>query len=140
MPEYIVSKAAQKTGDFKGKRAAVLGLSFKAGTSDARKSPGVKIANLLAGTGASVNAYDPEANGEAKEDLTDSVNLVESAEEAVKDAEIIFVATDWPEFKEINLNELKSAMTGSLLVDCMNIYDPEKALAAGLEFIGVGRN
>lgn len=133
MPEYIVSKTEGKIGDFKDRKVAVLGLSFKAGTSDARKSPGVKIANLLAEAGGKVSAYDPEANGEAKEDLTDSVKLVESIQEAIKDAEVIFVATDWPQFKEINLGELKSAMTGSTLVDCMNMYDPQKALSAGLE-------
>lgn len=140
MPEYIVNKAKQSIGDFGGKKVAVLGLSFKAGTSDARKSPGIKIANTLAKTGAQVSAYDPEANKEAKEDLSDSVNLTDSTQEAVKDTEIIFVATDWPEFKSLDLSELKSAMSGSLLVDCMNIYDPSEAEKSGFEFIGVGRS
>lgn len=139
MPKYIVDKAKQKTGDVKGKKAAVLGLSFKAGTSDARKSPGVKIANLLAGAGAQVNAYDPEANGEAKRDLNDSVKPVESAEEAIKGAEVVFVATDWPEFKSIKLPELKSAMSGSAIIDCMNCLDSSKVEEAGLQYIGVGR-
>lgn len=140
MPEYIVNKAKQSIGDFSGKKVAVLGLSFKAGTSDARKSPGIKIANTLAKAGAQVSAYDPEAGEEAKEDLSESVNLTDSTTEAVKGAEIIFVATDWPEFKTLNLAELKSAMSGSLLVDCMNIYDSSEAEKAGLEFIGVGRS
>jgi UDPglucose 6-dehydrogenase len=140
MPDYIVNKAKQKAGDFKDKKVAVLGLSFKAGTSDARKSPGVKIANILAKAGARVSAYDPEANSEAKEDLLDSVALVSSAAEAMDNADIIFVATDWPEFKSLQMSDLKSAMAGSLLVDCMNIYDSSEALKAGLEFVGIGRS
>lgn len=140
MPSYIVNKVEQQVGNLNGKKAAVLGLSFKAGTSDARKSPGVKIANLLADSGAMVNAYDPEANGEAKEDLSGSVDVSTSASEAIANADIIFVATDWPEFKSLKLEEVKSAMGGSTLVDCMNIYDPAEAAKAGLEFIGVGRS
>ncbi|HEX5798173.1 MAG TPA: UDP-glucose/GDP-mannose dehydrogenase family protein [Candidatus Saccharimonadales bacterium] len=140
MPEYIVSKTSSKIGDFKDKKIAVLGLSFKAGTSDARKSPGVGIANILAETGAVVNAYDPEANNEAKEDLSDAVNVVSSSSDAVKGADAVFVATDWPEFKSMNLAELKTAMAGNVLVDCMNIYDANEASQPGLELIGVGRS
>lgn len=140
MPKYIVEKAKQKIGDLRDKKTAVLGLSFKAGTSDARKSPGVKIANLLAEAGAQVSAYDPEAGTEAKEDLVDSVALVSSATEAIDSTDIIFVATDWPEFKTLQFDELKSAMSGSVLVDCMNIYDSKEAASAGLEFVGVGRS
>lgn len=140
MSDYIVGKAKQKIGDFKDKKATVLGLSFKAGTSDARKSPGVKIANILDKAGAHVSAYDPEASEEAKEDLADSVAIVSTAAEAIDGSDVIFVATDWPEFKSLQMSELKSAMSGSLLVDCMNIYDSKEASAAELEFVGVGRS
>src|SRR5690606_29690021 len=84
MPGSIVNKAIEAYGkDIKGVRVAVLGLAFKAGTSDARKSPAVAMANFLAEEGAIVSAYDPEGSEEAKEDLRPSVDIKSSLNEAV---------------------------------------------------------
>lgn len=139
MPGYIVGKASKIIGSVRGKKAVVLGLSFKAGTSDARKSPGVKVANLLSRAGAKVCAYDPEATHEAKDDLARAVGTSESLQESIKDSDVVFVATDWPEFKNIDLTSLAKNMKGKILVDCMNCIDPQKAQDAGLQYIGIGR-
>ncbi|MBW3568505.1 UDP-glucose/GDP-mannose dehydrogenase family protein [Candidatus Parcubacteria bacterium] len=139
MPGYIVGKATKILGNVKGKKAAVLGLSFKAGTSDARKSPGVKIANLLSKAGAQVRAYDPEANGEAKADLARAVGTSDSLDEVVSGADLVFIATDWPQFKDMDLTSLAGSMNGKVFVDCMNCIDPSQAKKAGLHYIGVGR-
>ena len=140
MPGYIVNKAQKKIGALSNKKIAVLGLAFKAGTSDARKSPGIKIANLLAKAGAKVSAYDPEANEEAGKDLDGSVKLFGSLEKAIAGTEAVFVATDWDEFKKLDLAGLKSKMAGRLLVDCMNIYDSNEVKKAGLNYAGIGRS
>jgi UDPglucose 6-dehydrogenase len=140
MPGYIVGKAINVSGNLKGKKAGVLGLAFKSGTSDARKSPGVKIANLLSRAGAKVCAYDPEASQEAKTDLARAVGTCSTIEEAAKDADMVFIATDWPEFKNLNFEKISKLMHGNLLVDCMNCLDSSQVEKSGLQYIGVGRN
>lgn len=140
MAGYIANKAKGVLGTLDGKRIAVLGLSFKAGTSDARKSPGVKIANILSKNGAAVRTYDPEANGEAKEDLRPGVKMCADLVSAIKDADAVFVATKWPEFLNYNLAEMASHMSGTLFVDAENAYNIEEVKKAGLQYIGVGRN
>ncbi len=140
MANYIVEKAQKTIGGYKNKKVAVLGLAFKAGTSDARRSPGAKIANLLSSAGAQVSAYDPKAAEEAKEELNNKVEIVTSAEEAIKNSDAIFVTTEWPEFLELDLNENAKNMSGDTLVDCLNLFDISAVQKAGLQYIGVGRN
>lgn len=146
MPHYVISKAKTalgKTADsdnvFSGKRVAILGLAFKAGTSDVRKSPAITIANTLAEQGAEVYAYDPEAMNEAREELGKSIKLVSSAHEAIQDTDVIFVATDWPEFVSIDLAKLAKDSGAKVLVDCMNRYDSHSVAAVALTYVGVGK-
>lgn len=139
MPGYIASKAKQTLKTFDGKNLAILGLSFKPGTSDVRKSPSIKLANLLVKDGAYVKAYDPEANGEASRDLYEEVDVLESWEEAAKNADAVFIATDWDEFTRIDLEQLSGIVKGKVLVDCMNSFDKNAVVGAGFTYIGVGR-
>ena len=133
MPHYIIRKAQEAIGgSFKGKYLAVLGLAFKAGTSDARRSPAITIANTLAELGANVHVYDPEAIEEAKEHLVPGIKRFTTIGEAIKDAEAIFIATDWPEFKDYDWNSLQNV----LIVDCMNCLPKSNALTG--KYIGVG--
>jgi UDPglucose 6-dehydrogenase len=145
MPRYIIRKAKAALGDnggdnvLQGKTVAVLGLAFKAGTSDVRKSPAIVIANTLAEQGATVKAYDPEAMDEAKPNLDKAITLVGSVTEAIKDAEVVFIATDWSEIKNTDLASLTKSSDRTILVDCINCLDPAKVKAAGLTYIGIGR-
>lgn len=140
MPGYIANKAQEQLGgSLKDKKVALLGLAFKPGTSDARRSPGVKLANILDKAGASVIAYDPHANGEAKEDLRKSVTVAKTLQEAIKKSEAVFIATDWDEFHELEPKEFVRSMSGTLFVDAVNSFDISKIEDAGLQYIGVGR-
>lgn len=140
MPGYIANKALDALdGNFHGKKLAVLGLAFKAGTSDTRRSPGVKLANILDHDGANVFVYDPEANGEAKEDLRKAIKICPSFDDAVKNADAVFIATDWPEFLELDLKQLAKTMRGNLFVDCMNAFAKDSVLKPGFKYVGVGR-
>lgn len=139
MPGYIINKAKDRLGDIKGKRIAVLGLAFKAGTSDVRRSPGVALANILSHNGAIVTAYDPRANHEAKSDLRNNIYMHEDIESTIKDADAVLIATDWIEFTTYDPAELAKNMRGKLLVDCMNAISRRKIENAGLTYIGVGR-
>jgi len=137
MAGYIVEKVKKQLGSFSGKKVAVLGLAFKSGTSDARKSSAVKIANLLLKEGAKISAYDPKANHEAKKDLRSDVSVCNSAKEAINDAEVIFIATDWPEFKD--LAWLKDSGNLKTVVDCMNCLNKDIMEEQNITYIGVGR-
>lgn len=139
MPGYIVEKLKNQLGTLEGKKVAVLGLAFKAGTSDVRKSPGVAIANVLSQSDAQTIAYDPKANDEAKEDLRRDVQLSVDALSAIDGCDAVILATEWPEFKSLPFDDIQSRMKGNVLVDAVNIVDKQTATASGLTYIGVGR-
>lgn len=139
MPGYIVEKLKRKLGELDGKRVGVLGLAFKSGTSDTRKSPGVAIANVLSHAGATTIAYDPQANEEAKEDLRRDIQVVDDTFEAIQGCDAVVFATEWPEFKELPLDDIKSRMKGDVLVDAVNIFDKQLVIDNGLVYLGVGR-
>lgn len=140
MPGYIANKVKERVGTLQGKRVAVLGLAFKAGTSDSRKSPAVALANLLAKNGARVCTYDPVAMEEASPDLRKSITLCQNTEDTIRNADILFIATEWPEFCNLDLTKVKKLMKGTLIGDCMNVLNISKVEAAGLQYVGIGRN
>ena len=139
MPGYVVEKLKNHIGELGDKKVAVLGLAFKSGTSDVRKSPGVAIANVLSHAGAQTVAYDPQANDEAKEDLRRDVVLSDNVLQAVQGVDAIIIATEWPEFTSLDLIECKKQMKGTVLLDAVNIIEKASAKSAGLQYIGVGR-
>lgn len=140
MPGYIIDKLQNQFDEsLRGKRVAVLGLAFKAGTSDVRKSPGVALANILSEEGAIVSAYDPHANEEATHDLRRDITICDSIEKAIEKADAIIIATEWKELTSYSLQGYANAMTGNILVDAVNQLSPTAASEAGLVHIGVGR-
>lgn len=140
MPGFIVEKLQDALdSQLKNKKVAVLGLAFKAGTSDVRRSPGVALANLLRKTGAIVTTYDPEATSEAADELRRGVIQSDSIEAAVQDVDAVLIATEWPELLTYPTDAIAQAMDGVIFVDAINRYDASKIRAAGLQYIGVGR-
>jgi UDPglucose 6-dehydrogenase len=119
-------------GGLRGRRIGVWGLAFKAGTDDVRESPAVRIAALLVEEGAEVRAYDPEATAPG-------LAQVGSAIEAARDADVLLVATEWPEFAQIDLEEVRDVMRGHRVVDARNLLDPAAVRGAGLDYLGLGR-
>jgi len=135
----VCRRIEQQLGAIEGLRIGLLGLAFKPNTDDVRESPAVALARALLELGAQITAHDPVAIHSARRVLRDSVNYVESSYEATNDADAVVLATDWNEYKNLDLSIVRKLMRGSLLVDGRNIYDPEKVLAAGLQYIGIGR-
>ncbi|MEX0797239.1 MAG: UDP-glucose/GDP-mannose dehydrogenase family protein [Acidimicrobiia bacterium] len=119
-------------GGLRGRKVAMWGIAFKAGTDDVRESPALRIAALLQEEGAEVVAYDPEAN-------THMVGIAPSALEAVDGADVLLVATEWPEFTEVDLAEVASRMRGHRIVDARNLLDPKQVRKVGLDYWGLGR-
>ncbi len=140
MPGYIIEKLKDALGgSLSGKKIAVLGLAFKTGTSDVRKSPGVAIANRLSEQEASVNVYDPYALEEAAEDLRRDIAEHDTIKQAITGADAVIVATEWPEIIVLPTAEFKQAMRGDVIVDAVNRLDAESFRALGFVYLGVGR-
>ncbi len=129
----VADKVRQAAGGgLRGRRVAMWGVAFKAGTDDVRESPAVRIAALLQSDGAEVVAYDPEASSEA---LIMAANPIA----AVQDADVLLVATEWPEFGSVDLTAVREAMRGHRVVDARNLLDPKAVRAVGLDYWGLGR-
>lgn len=140
MPGYVAEKLqVALDGSLSGKRIAVLGLAFKAGTSDVRRSPGVALANLLSSSGAVVSVYDPKAGTEAAEDLVPEIQLTNELNVCVASADAIVIATDWPEFVSLSATELTGVTTARIIVDAVNALPKDDFEAAGFTYLGVGR-
>jgi len=130
----VIGKLADGLGSLEGRRVALLGLAFKADTDDISESPAVRLAVELVEAGAEVRAYDPEA-----EVVMAGVEQVGSAAEALDGADGLLIATEWPEFADLDPGAVAAAMRGSVVVDARNIMDKQAALAAGLDYRGMGR-
>src|SRR3981081_122183 len=124
----------------KEKRIAVWGLTFKPDTDDVRSSVAVDIVNDLIREGAHVTAYDPKGNERVKElNLCPGVNWAASALEAVRDAETLVLATEWPDFAAIDLAEVHRRMQTPIVFDGRNLFDPDMMRDLGFQYYPVGR-
>jgi UDPglucose 6-dehydrogenase len=127
-------------GSLVGRRIAVLGLSFKANTNDVRHSPALALARRLREAGAIVSAYDPRASDRAR--VADPLlSVADEPLDALRGADAVLVATEWPDFRRIDWHEAARAMRGTLVFDTRAIVDAEAVRAAGLDYeaLGAGR-
>jgi UDPglucose 6-dehydrogenase len=104
-----------------------------------REASSLVLSSRLNGLGATVRAYDPVAEEEARKLIPRGVDFMPSAAEVAEGADALVLVTEWPEFAELDLVELAGAMRGNLLVDGRNFLDPERVRAAGLVYEGIGR-
>ncbi|HEX9807247.1 MAG TPA: UDP-glucose/GDP-mannose dehydrogenase family protein [Alteraurantiacibacter sp.] len=122
----------------RGKRVAMLGLTFKPNTDDMRDSPAIAIALALADAGVTVVAYDPEGMEQAKPLMPD-VEMKASAYAAIEGADAIALVTEWDAFRALDLARVKELANAPVLVDLRNVYNPDEARAAGFIYASVGR-
>jgi UDPglucose 6-dehydrogenase len=132
----VISKLQRHLGRLRGKRIALLGLAFKAGTDDTREAPSLVLASRLIAEGANVRAWDPVADGRGV--LPDAA-ICESVEDAVRDADAAVIVTEWPELAELARPEIRELMARPLIIDGRNLLDPTQARAAGFAYEGIGR-
>lgn len=124
----------------KDKKIAVWGLSFKPNTDDVRSSVAVNLVETLVKEGADVTAYDPKAMDKFRElPISSKVTLTDNPVEAARGAEALIVATEWPEFATVDLQELRDAMRTPLIFDGRNLLDPTAATSYGFQYRGIGR-
>ena len=117
-----------------GKRVALWGLTFKAGTDDLRQSPAVEIAQRLTDLGAAVLAYDPTV----PTGTLLGIEVASSPFSACKDADVLVIGTEWPEFAAVDLVDLAAVMNSRVIMDARNLLDPISAVNAGFCYSGIG--
>ena len=129
----VAEKVRQAAGGgLHRRKIAMWGVAFKAGTDDVRESPALRIARILQDDGAEVVAYDPEAK-------SDDLTMAPDPIAAVTDADVLLVATEWPEFATVDMSEVAKVMKGHRVVDARNLLDSAAVRAAGLDYWGLGR-
>ncbi|MDQ1184276.1 UDP-glucose dehydrogenase family protein [Agrobacterium larrymoorei] len=126
-------------GDIRGKKVAVLGLTFKPNTDDMRDSPAITVIQTLQDAGAKVTAYDPEGMANAKP-LIEGIDYAQGPYEAAQDAEALVIVTEWNQFRALDLARLKSIMKSPVLVDLRNIYRADEVTAHGFSYSSIGRS
>ena len=119
-------------------KIAVLGLAFKGGTDDCRESPAVDIVKEMIKHSDNICAYDPKAIENAKLILGDSIKYANSVEEACKDADVMVILTEWEDFRNINLAEIKKIMAKAKIIDLRNMLNAEDAKMNGFEYQCIG--
>jgi UDPglucose 6-dehydrogenase len=125
-------------GSVRGKTVAVLGLTFKPNTDDTRDSPAIPLITALQDLGATVRAYDPAGMEQAKPQLKD-VQYCSGAYVAAEGAHAIVIATEWEQFRALDLNRLKTVMAQPVIVDLRNIYRTDEMKRAKFKYVAVGR-
>lgn len=136
--ENFVAKVIKTMVKVKGKKLGVWGLAFKPNTDDMREAPSIDIIKKLQQKGAIIQAYDPVAMDNARKILTD-IKFCQSPIEAANGADALLILTEWNEFKQLDLSEIKNVMRQPLIFDGRNIYDPTKLKVLGFDYKGVGR-
>jgi UDPglucose 6-dehydrogenase len=133
--DRCVDKVTAAVDSLSGSTVGLWGLAFKAGTDDVRQSPAVKIGRELAARGATVTAYDPAVKALVDEEI----RVVNDPIEAAKGADVLVVATEWPQFAGVDLRAVRSVMTGDAIVDVRNLLEPRTVRQLGMRYTGVGR-
>jgi UDPglucose 6-dehydrogenase len=135
----LVDKAKERFGSLEGKTIALLGLAFKPHTDDMRESASIIISEQLLAEGVRVQAYDPIAMDHAKSILPSEIVLCESIEGALKGADCVFIVTDWPEFKQMDLSAAKALLKEPVIFDGRNCFNLDHAASHQIEYHSIGR-
>ncbi|MGN6656501.1 MAG: UDP-glucose dehydrogenase family protein [Rhodanobacter sp.] len=128
-------------GDLRGKTIALWGLAFKPNTDDMREAPSRPLLEALWDAGATVRAFDPEAQAETRRlyGERDDLLLCEDAASAAQGADALVVVTEWKAFRSPDFARLRDNLAGAVIFDGRNLYDPAVVEEAGLAYYGIGR-
>lgn len=135
----LYEKASDRLITFNGLKVAVLGLAFKPGTDDLREAPSLDNVELLLKQGADIYAYDPVAEENFRKRYPTQLKYVKTPEEALKNANVCFIYTEWKEIKNIEPRKYKELMKTPLVYDGRNIYDLNDMKDNGIEYYSIGR-
>jgi UDPglucose 6-dehydrogenase len=134
----VVRKLDRALGDLRGKTIGLLGLAFKPNTDDMREAPAAYVARMLESAGARVRGYDPVAKDVAGRMLP-KMELVDNAYDLAEGCDALVVVTEWNEFKNLDMVRIGDLMTGNVVIDGRNVFDPEQMNDLGFYYRGFGR-
>ena len=141
----LYKKASRRLITFNDLKVAILGLTFKPGTDDLREAPSLENVPLLLEHGAKIYAYDPVGKDNFKKKFPEgknrqgSIKYVDHIEEALKEANVCFIFTEWDEIRAITPKQYKKLMRTPLVYDGRNVYDIKEMKVAGIEYYSIGR-
>lgn len=136
--ERVVDRVERVLGSLQDKHVAVLGLAFKDKTDDTRESAAIVIIQEFLRRGARVSAYDPVAKV-SPDQWDGEVRVTTNAYDAALDAHVVVIATEWEEFRTLDLARLKANMTSPMMMDARNLLSPDEAKRQGFVYMRVGR-
>ncbi len=136
--DRFLKKIAETLWVIKDKRIGVLGLAFKQNTDDVRMSPAIEVCQRLLHEGATLRVHDPKAMEKARA-LLPGVTFVEDMDEVAEGCDALVIATEWPEFKRLDLERARRAMTHPILFDGRNLFDLEEMERQGWVYKSIGR-
>lgn len=142
--ERVVEKLQAVLKGVRGRTIGILGLAFKPGTDDVREAPSLDVIRLLLSRGAQVRAHDPVAIPNARVALAavegaSEVEFCDDPYQLATGADALVLATEWREYRDLDLERLARLMRTPVLVDGRNLFAPEAARRAGFTYLGVGR-
>jgi len=136
----LAEKVSRHFGtDLSGLTFALWGLSFKPRTDDMREAPSIIVIESLLKDGAQIQAYDPEANGEAKKIFGERIHYAKRNYDALRGADALIVVTEWNEFRRPNFQRIKELLKKPVVFDGRNIYDPAEMRKMGFTYYSIGR-
>jgi len=134
----IVVQKLQSVMDIKDSTIAIWGISFKPKTDDIREAPALTVIRALQNLGANIHACDPVAIENAKNVLS-NVKFFENPYETIRDCDALIVATEWNEFRNLDMRAVKILLKQPVVIDGRNIYDPNEMRDIGFTYMGIGR-
>ncbi len=135
----VVEKLRDALGELAGKRIALWGLAFKPETDDMRLAPSLTVIDELTAAGVTVCVYDPVAMDECRRRVGDRVEYARDMYAATDFADAIVMLTEWKQFRLPSWSVVRKAMSGNVIVDGRNIYDPAELAAEGFVYLSIGR-
>jgi UDPglucose 6-dehydrogenase len=136
--QRMVDKIREKVGNLRGKTIGILGLAFKPNTNDIRESSSIAIIRGLLSMGAKVKAYDPAAMEDSKTVLPD-LEYGKDAYDVASGADALVLATEWNQFRRLDLPRIKGLLRSPIFIDLRNVYEPDQMKKLGFNYCGVGR-
>ena len=136
--DRFVKKIADTLWVLKGKTLGVLGLAFKQNTDDVRMSPAIDLCQRLQKEGAALRVHDPQAMEKARAVLTD-VTYVDDMNDVAEGCDALVIATEWPQFKKLDLEKARKALTHPIIFDGRNLFDLEEMERLGFLYKSIGR-
>lgn len=120
-------------------KIAVWGLAFKNGTDDCRESPAIGIIAELLDYPVEITAYDPKAMESAKNLLGNKIHYADTMYQAIENADVLAILTEWEEFKKADIKKLSQLLKHKKIIDCRNLLDKETMLEHGFSYQGIGK-